>query len=132
MSTLAAHTVMKTRMAKTPALLLSAGHAMRASLLVLVALAAVAVGLLLGPVGSARAEDSAVATIGLLEAEGFDVNVDRIGSAPLSDCTVTSVRNPQEQTRVIRVDGRRDRDRDRFIRVVVNRTITVSLDCSSR
>jgi hypothetical protein len=128
-SRLIAHTVMKSRI-KTPALLCSGGHAMRASLLVLVALAAVAVGLLLGPVGSARAEDSAVATIGLLEAEGFDVNVDRIGSAPLSDCTVTSVRNPQEQTRVIRVDGRRGRDR--FIRVVVNRTITVSLDCSSR
>jgi hypothetical protein len=97
--------------------------------LALVALAAAA-GLLLTSAGSASAADSAVVTIGLLEAEGFDVNVDRIGSAPLSDCTVTSVRNPQEQIRVVRVDGRGDRDR--FIRVVVNRTIMVSLDCSSR
>jgi hypothetical protein len=115
---------------KTPVLLFFAGHVMRASLLALVTLAVVAVGLLLTPTGSASASDSAVVTIGQLEAEGFDVNVDRIGSAPLSECTVTSVRNPQEQTRVVRVDGRRDRDR--FIRVVVNRTITVSLDCSSR
>ena len=33
---------------------------------------------------------------------------------------MTSVRNPQEQTRLVRVDGHRDRDR--FIEVVVNRT----------
>jgi hypothetical protein len=115
---------------KTPAQLFFAGHALRASVPALVALAAAVVGLLLTPAGSASATDSAVVTIGQLEAEGFDVNVDRIGSAPLSECTVTSVRDPQEQTRVVRVDGRRDRDR--FIRVVVNRTITVSLDCSSR
>ena len=43
---------------------------------------------------------------------------------------MTSVRNPQEQTRLIRVDG--NKGRDRFVEVVVNRTITVSLDCSSR
>jgi hypothetical protein len=103
---------------------------MRGSLLTLVALAAAAVGLLFAPTGSASAADSAFVTIGQLEAEGFDVNVDRIGSAPLSECQVTSVRNPQEQTRLIRVDGRRGRDR--FIEVVVNRTITVSLDCSNR
>jgi hypothetical protein len=114
----------------TPSPFFFAGQVMRASLLTLVSLAAVAVGLLLTPAGSASASDSAVATIGQLEAGGFNVNVDRIGSAPLSDCTVTSVRNPQEQTRTVRVGGRGDRDR--FIQVVVNRTITVSLDCSSR
>ena len=58
------------------------------------------------------------------------MNVDRVGSAPLSECQVTSVRNPQEQTRLVRVDGHRDHDR--FVEVVVNRSITVSLDCSSR
>jgi hypothetical protein len=41
---------------------------------------------------------------------------------------VTSVRNPQEETRLIRVDG--PGNRDQIIRVVVRRTITVSLDCS--
>ena len=104
---------------------------MRATLLTLVAVAAAAVGILLIPPGMASAgSSSAVATIGLLESQGYDVRVDRTGSAPLSECEVTSVRNPQEQTRLVRVDGHRDRDR--FIELVVNRTITVSLDCSSR
>jgi hypothetical protein len=104
---------------------------MRSALLTLVAIAAGAIGLLIVSTGSASAEsDSAIVTIGQLEAEGFDVNVDRIGSAPLSDCTVTSVRNPQEQTRLVRVDRRKGRDE--FIQVVVNRSITVSLDCSRR
>jgi hypothetical protein len=96
-----------------------------------IALAAAACGLLIAPPGSASAEsESAIVTIGQLQADGFNVNIDRVGSAPLSDCQVTSVRNPQEQTRLIRVDGHRDHDR--FVEVVVNRSITVSLDCSSR
>jgi hypothetical protein len=104
---------------------------MRAALLTLVALAAAAIGLVLAPAGASSASsDSAIVTIGQLEAEGFDVNVDRIGSAPLSECVVTSVRNPQEQTKLIRVNRRNGRDQ--FIQVVVNRSITVSLDCSNR
>jgi hypothetical protein len=101
---------------------------MRATLLILVALAAVACGLILAPAGIASAE-SAVATIGQLEAKGFDVKIDRIGSAPLSECVVTNVRNPRERTEVVPVIGGRDRD---FVPVVVDRTVTVSLDCSSR
>jgi hypothetical protein len=104
---------------------------MRATLLILIAAAAAACGLILAPAGFASAgSNEAIVTIGQLEAAGYDVRIDRIGSAPLSECEVTSVRNPQEQTRLVRVDGRKDRDR--FIEVVVNRTITVSLDCSSR
>jgi hypothetical protein len=104
---------------------------MRATPLTLVAIAAAAVGILFIPPGMASAgSSSAVATIGLLEAQGYDVNVDRVGSAPLSDCSVTSVRNPQEQTRLVPVNRRNGHDD--FIEVVVNRSITVSLDCSSR
>jgi hypothetical protein len=104
---------------------------MRTALLTLIGLATAACALLIAPPGSASAEsDSAIVTIGQLQAEGFNVNIDRVGSAPLSECQVTSVRNPQQQTRLVRVDGRRDRDR--FIEVVENRSITVSLDCSSR
>ncbi|WP_319450680.1 MULTISPECIES: hypothetical protein [unclassified Mycobacterium] len=104
---------------------------MRTALVTLIALAAAACGLLIASPGSASAEsESAIVTIGQLQAEGFNVNIDRVGSAPLSECHVTSIRNPQEQTRLIRVDGRRDRDR--FVEVVVKRSITVSLDCSSR
>ena len=104
---------------------------MRATLLTLIAVAAAACGLIVAPAGFASAgSNDAIVTIGQLEASGYDVRIDRIGSEPLSECQVTSVRNPQEQTRLIRLDRRNGRDR--FIEVVVNRTITVSLDCSSR
>jgi hypothetical protein len=74
----------------------------------------------------AQAESAAI-TIGQLEAQGFDVKLDRLGSAPLNQCEVTDVRNPRERTELVRVGGRGDRD---FVPVVVKRTITVSLDCS--
>jgi hypothetical protein len=76
--------------------------------------------------GTANAESAAI-TIGQLEAQGFDVKIDRIGSAPLNQCEVTGVRNPRERTELVRVGDRGDRD---FIPVVVDRTVTVSLDCS--
>lgn len=103
---------------------------MRASLVMLVASGTV-LATLLAPAGQASA-DSAVETIGLLEAQGFYVNIDRVGSAPLEQCTVTSIRNPQNQTRLIRVErfgknGERDFD---LVPIIVRRTITVSLDCS--
>jgi hypothetical protein len=101
--------------------------ALRAALLTPVAVAAAAAGVLLAPAVPALAA-SAEVEIGLLEAQGFDVRVDRIGSAPLDQCEITNVRNPQEQKQIVRVDGRGDRDR--VIEVVVKRTITVSLDCS--
>jgi hypothetical protein len=103
---------------------------MRATLLILVGLAAAACGLILAPAGVASAESAAV-TIGELQAQGFDVKVDRFGSAPLSDCEVTNVRNPRERTELVPVIGGRDRDRN-FVPVVVDRTVTVTLDCSRR
>ncbi|MFV8162770.1 hypothetical protein ACNQVK_11830 [Mycobacterium sp. 134] len=99
--------------------------------IIMVAASGAALGTILAPAGLAAA-DSAIETIGLLEAEGFYVNIDRVGSAPLDQCTVISVRNPQTQTRLIRVErfgknGTKDFD---LVPVVVRRTITVSLDCS--
>src|SRR5689334_20068132 len=76
---------------------------------------------------TATAESAAI-TIGQLEAQGFDVKIDRVGSAPLNQCEVTAVRNPRERTELVRVVGDPG-DRD-FIPVVVDRTVTVSLDCS--
>jgi hypothetical protein len=62
------------------------------------------------------------------------VNVDRVGSAPLDDCVVTSVRNPQTQTKTIRdYYGKRDEDGNRkyrLVEIVTSRSISVSLDCS--
>jgi hypothetical protein len=102
---------------------------MRAVSIITAAIAAAAVGVLALPSIPASAAESAIVTIGQLEAQGFDVKLDRIGSAPLSQCIVTNVRNPRERTEIIRVDGS---GRDRVIPVVVARTITVSLDCSNR
>ena len=46
------------------------------------------------PSGSARVDD----TVRTLEASGYNVIVNRTGAAPLSSCSVTSVRPGQEHT----------------------------------
>jgi len=101
--------------------------------------AVAALGALLAPPGLAAADESAIVTIGRLEAEGYTVNIDRVGNAPLEQCTVTSVRNPQEVTRLVRVeDGYRGGHgggyggyaTDEFVEIVVSQSISVSLDCT--
>lgn len=84
---------------------------------------AAAAGMLLSA-APAFAAQTADITIELLEAQGFDVRIDRVGSAPLNECIVTDIRNPRETTNFI------DDDDDDNPFEVVNRTITVSLDCS--
>jgi hypothetical protein len=99
--------------------------------LILIATAIVAYGAVGAPAGVASAAQSAVETIGLLEAEGYHVYIDRIGDAPLEDCTVTSIRNPQTVIKLIRVDRRDGAGKDVviLIPVVVSKSIMVSLDC---
>ena len=99
---------------------------MKNTIIAAVGSSAAAFGALLALAIPAHAESAAL-TIGQLEAQGFDVRVDRIGSAPLDQCIVTGVRNPREQTKIVRFDGP---GRDRFVPIVVRRTITVSLDCT--
>jgi hypothetical protein len=95
-----------------------------------VAVTITAAGVLLAPAGSVAAEPTqagnAYATIGTLEDQGYDVIVDRVGNAPLQKCIVTSVRNPQTQTRTFWVDEGKKR---RLITVVVSRSINVTLNC---
>ena len=67
-------------------------------------------------------------TIALLEAQGFDVKINRIGSAPLDQCVVTDVRNPRERTEFVPVLG----DRGGVVEQVVDRNITVTVNCSRR
>lgn len=90
----------------------------------------VAAGVVLASGGIATAQPiapgNAWATIAQLEDAGYDVNVDRVGSAPYEDCIVTSVRNPQDITRTFWVGKGKDREQ---VTVVVRRTITVSLNC---
>jgi hypothetical protein len=95
-----------------------------------VAATVTAAGVVLAPAGAAAAQPAqpgnAQQTIGQLEASGYDVVIDRVGSAPINQCLVTSVRNPQEVTQTFVVGKGRDRE---VITVVVSRSITVSLNC---
>jgi hypothetical protein len=86
-----------------------------------IVIGAATLGVVLGPLVPALA--AADLDIAQLEAQGFDVKVNRLGSAPLDECEVTDIRNPREQKRFSRIG-------DDLIEVVVNRTISVSVDCS--
>jgi len=89
--------------------------------------AGAALAMLLSLACPAHAE-SATVTIGQLEAQGFDVRIDRVGTAPLDQCVVTNVRNPHNQTQLVEID--RGRGRDILVPIVVNRSISVSLNCA--
>jgi hypothetical protein len=89
-----------------------------------------ATSVMLAPAGLATAEPTpsgnAYQTIGVLEDEGYNVIIDRVGNAPTNQCIVTSVRNPQTQTRTFWVDEGKHR---RVVTVVVSRSINVTLNC---
>ncbi|MGV0849808.1 hypothetical protein [Mycolicibacterium phlei] len=98
---------------------------MRATLMMMTGAAALACGAMLAPAAIASAAESAQLTIATLEAQGFDVKVNKIGSAPLNQCVITDIRNPRERTELVRRG-------DDFIQVVAQRSITVTADCSRR
>ena len=98
---------------------------MRSILLIQVAIAAAACGVILAPAAISSAQESAQLTIANLEAQGFDVKVTRIGSAPLNRCVVTDIGNARNRTELVRRG-------DDLIEVVAERNITVTADCSRR
>ena len=88
-----------------------------------------------GPTASAWADNtSAQDTINQLQQQGYTVNIDRIGTGPMSKCVVTSVRNPQTITQWVPYVGPTlgRGDATVLVPVVTSQTISVSLDCSSR
>jgi hypothetical protein len=97
-------------------------------------LAAVAVGVsgaLAAPAGFASADEAAQQTIDRLQSEGYTVNIDRVGSAPLSECVVTGVRNPKTVTQWVPYIGPGRSNRDTaLVLEVVSQSISVTLDCS--
>jgi hypothetical protein len=98
------------------------------------AAAAAGLAVLAGPAGSAWAEESAQQLIERLQRQGYAVQIDKIGTGPLSKCVVTSVRNPHTVTEWVpfvgpglgRFEG------NLLVPVVTSQTISVSLDCSQR
>lgn len=87
------------------------------------------------PAGIASAEEDAQATIKRLQDEGYTVNIDRTGSAPLSECVVTNVRNPKTVQQWVPYigPGRGGFGGDRaLVLATVSQSISVTLDCNRR
>lgn len=66
-------------------------------------------------------------TIGQLRAQGFDVNVSRIGNAPIAECSVLGVRNHPVARQPFVIN---DDDDINVFTVAPTPKVTVSLDCS--
>jgi hypothetical protein len=98
--------------------------------LTLAAAAAATWGVLAAPPGLASADQGALNTITYWQQQGYQVNIDRVGSGPLQSCVVTSVRNPNTETRLVRVGGRDNRPTF-LVPVIVSRTVQVSLFCGN-
>jgi hypothetical protein len=96
--------------------------------------AVAALGLVVGPAPIARAEDSAQDTIKQLQQQGYTVQIDKMGTGPMSKCVVTSVRNPHTMTQWVPYvgPGLGNVDGNFLVPVVTSQTISVSLDCSQR
>jgi hypothetical protein len=96
----------------------------------LAAVVAGVIGVIAAPAGLASAEESAQEVINRLQSEGYTVNIDRVGTGPLSECVVTNVRNPQQVKQWVPYTGP-GRDGDNFlIEVVTSQSISVTLNCS--
>jgi len=82
--------------------------------------------------GIAGADDkkSAQDVINKLQSEGYTVNIDRIGTAPMSECVVTNVRNPQQITQWVPYVGPGARNENVLVLDIVSQSISVSLDCN--
>jgi hypothetical protein len=98
--------------------------------LMLAAVAAGVCGVIAAPAGFASAEESAQEVISRLQSEGYTVNIDRVGTAPMDQCVVTNVRNPQQVKQWVPYTGP-GKDGDRvLVQVVTSQTISVTLNCS--
>ena len=97
-------------------------------------LAAVVVGVcgaIAAPAGLASADESPGELISRLQSEGYTVNIDRVGTAPLDQCVVTKVRNPQRVTQWVPYTGPGGGgDRRALVEVVTSQSISVTLNCS--
>ena len=93
-----------------------------------------ALGIVVGPAGSARAEESAQDTINQLQRQGYLVQIDKIGTGPMAKCVVTGVRNPQTMTQWVPYvgPGLGNAEGNFLVPAVTSQTISVSLDCSER
>jgi hypothetical protein len=96
----------------------------------LAAIIAGACGVIAAPAGLASAEESPQQLINRLQNEGYTVNIDRVGTAPINQCVVTNVRNPQRFTQWVPYTGPGGNGDRVLVQVVTSQSISVTLDCS--
>jgi len=101
--------------------------------LIAIGLAAAAAAILPAPLIATGAADTTTAadTIKYWQDQGYDVNIDRVGSAPLNKCTVTDVRNPLTVA-YLNHEQHAAKHAGELVPVVVSKTIKVSLDCTAK
>ena len=81
------------------------------------------------PTAVATAE-TAQETIDRLQSQGYTVNIDKIGTAPISQCYVTSVRNPHTNSQLVPYVGPGNGGERVLIPQVTSQTVSVSLNCT--
>lgn len=96
--------------------------------LALAAVAAGVCGVIATPAGIASAE-TPQEVINRLQSQGYNVTVDKIGTGPINDCTVTSVRNPQQVRQWLPYVGPGLNGESVLINTVTSQTVSVSLTC---
>jgi hypothetical protein len=81
------------------------------------------------PAGLAGAEETAQEVISDLQSKGYTVTIDKIGTGPIDECVVTSVRNPQSMTQLVPYVGPGNNGDRVLVQHVVAQTVSVSLNC---
>lgn len=99
-----------------------------------IAVLASAAAVLVTPAGVALADQSAQETINDFQRQGYTVTLDKIGTAPISQCIVTGVRNPHTVTQWMPYvgPGLGSVNGTFLVPVVTSKSISVSLDCTGQ
>ncbi|WP_280835565.1 hypothetical protein [Mycolicibacterium frederiksbergense] len=95
----------------------------------LVAVAAAVFGALGASTAVASAEETAAQVISRLQSQGYTVTIDRIGTAPIDQCVVTNVRNPQQVSQWVPYVGPGLGGDRILVPAVTSQTVSVSLNC---
>ncbi|MEX3644916.1 hypothetical protein [Mycolicibacterium porcinum] len=95
----------------------------------LTAVGVAVMGVIGGSTAIASAQETAQETINRLQSEGYTVTIDKIGTAPLDQCTVTSVRNPQQVSQLVPYVGPGLGGDRILVPSITSRTVSVSLNC---
>ena len=96
----------------------------------LAAVGVAVLGVMGGSTAIASAEETAQQVISRLQSEGYTVTIDKLGTAPISQCQVTSVRNPQSTSQLVPFVGPGNNGDRILVEQQTSQTISVSLDCT--